>query len=348
MKSILKDRRVIAIPLVSIIIPVYDVELYLKRCVDSVLEQSYDNIEIILVNDGSPDRCGEICDEYAKFDKRVTVVHKENGGLSDARNAGIARSKGEFITFVDSDDRISRDFVEYLMSLIYGYGADIATCLYSMEYENGALVSEAEKNEEGSVDVLGGTQSLAAALYSRGTSLHATCKLYRRQLFEDVLFPIGKHYEDAGTTYKVMSASKVVTVSSAKKYYYLRRAGSITGAGYNRSMMDLIFFSQEIVEFVESKYPEILTAAKYNSFSGAILVLQAILSGEKSDSSKRDAEKCIEIILEYARVIILDDKAGTQRKVFAFSAIMGRATLLTLLKAKILALKIKTKIRKRA
>ena len=112
--------------LVSVIVPIYKVEEYLRECVDSITGQTYKNLEIILVDDGSPDRCGEICEEYARNDKRITVYHKENGGLSDARNYGMARSHGEYITFVDSDDVIRADFVETLMGLIHKHDADIS------------------------------------------------------------------------------------------------------------------------------------------------------------------------------------------------------------------------------
>ena len=113
--------------LVSVIVPVYKVEDYLRECIDSIINQTYKNLEIILVDDGSPDNCGEICEEYARNDSRITVYHKENGGLSDARNYGIARANGEFMTFVDSDDVIKANFVETLMGLIHKYDADIAT-----------------------------------------------------------------------------------------------------------------------------------------------------------------------------------------------------------------------------
>ncbi len=116
--------------LVSVIVPIYKVEEYLRECVDSIINQTYKNLEIILVDDGSPDNCGEICEEYARNDSRVTVYHKENGGLSDARNYGMARSHGEYITFVDSDDVIKENFVEALMELIHKYNADIAVSPY--------------------------------------------------------------------------------------------------------------------------------------------------------------------------------------------------------------------------
>ena len=113
-------------PLISVIIPIYNVENYLAKCVNSVIDQNYKNLEIILVNDGSPDNCGSICDEYAQKDNRIVVIHKKNGGLSDARNAGLKISTGDFITFVDSDDYVNKDFISTLVSLIQDFEADIA------------------------------------------------------------------------------------------------------------------------------------------------------------------------------------------------------------------------------
>ena len=120
---------------ISVIVPVYKVEPYIRKCVDSILGQTFSDIQVILVDDGSPDQCGKICDEYAKQDKRVEVIHKENGGLSDARNAGVPYAKGEYIIFLDSDDYIEKDMLEYMYTRIQDSGADMATCgLYAVSY----------------------------------------------------------------------------------------------------------------------------------------------------------------------------------------------------------------------
>ena len=122
--------------LISVVVPIYNVENYIKKCVDSILSQTYKNLEIILVDDGSPDNCPQICDEYAQKDNRIKVIHKENGGLSDARNAGIDISKGKFITFIDSDDYIEKDYVEVLYNSIKENASDMAIGSHKAIYDN--------------------------------------------------------------------------------------------------------------------------------------------------------------------------------------------------------------------
>ena len=129
--------------LISVILPIYNVEPYLERAVDSIIKQTYRNIEIILVDDGSPDNCGNICDAYAKQDKRIIVIHKENGGLSDARNVGIKKASGKYITLVDSDDYVDDDYVEFLYSLIKNSGADMSICSHTVLYDNGTILTKA-------------------------------------------------------------------------------------------------------------------------------------------------------------------------------------------------------------
>ena len=135
-----KDGNSMTQPLISVIVPCYNVEEYLPRCVESVLNQTYRNLEILLVDDGSPDRCGEICDEYAAVDSRVKVIHKENGGLSDARNVALNVMKGEYVTFVDSDDYVAADYVEYLYKLMEEYGVKLSVSRHQ-EFKDGASVS---------------------------------------------------------------------------------------------------------------------------------------------------------------------------------------------------------------
>jgi glycosyltransferase involved in cell wall biosynthesis len=214
-------------PLISVIVPCYKVEKYLPKCVDSILRQSYQNLEIWLVDDGSPDRCGQICDDYAKLDNRVRVIHKANGGLSDARNVAIDQASGEWITFVDSDDYIADDYVETLWELVDKYDCEVSVALFKTFYE-GEI-----PNLHNSIIVEKKMESVKAVkemFYQRSFDTSAWAKLYNRRLFEDgIRYPKGLLYEDLATTYLLMLKSNGVAFVNKVIYYYLLRASSIEG-----------------------------------------------------------------------------------------------------------------------
>ena len=233
-------------PLVSIIIPVYMVESYLRRCLDSVANQTYTNLEIILVDDGSPDNCPQICDEFAVKDKRILVIHKENGGLSDARNAGLDVCKGEYISFVDSDDWVEENYIECLLALSVKENADIA--IGENIQTNGICKSpnniskiQAYSSKEALRHLF--TQDHIAFIVSWG-------KLYRRELFSNLRFPIGKCHEDEFTTYILYYRSKKIIHTNNILYYYFRHSNSITG---NRHPWDVLEFFQERYLFFKGK-----------------------------------------------------------------------------------------------
>ena len=168
--------------LISVIIPVYNVELYLRRCVDSVINQTYKLLEIILVDDGSTDSSGKICEEYSKTDNRIKVIHKTNGGLSDARNAGIEICKGDYITFVDSDDWIDPDLVKHLYDIIVKFNADISIGMYKKVYDN--FINDKCIKEFYNVYEYAGTKALEELYVHRSFGVHACGKLYKRNLFD--------------------------------------------------------------------------------------------------------------------------------------------------------------------
>ena len=209
--------------LVSVIVPIYKVEKYLRKCIDSILEQTYRNLEIILVDDGSPDDCGRICDEYAEKDPRIKVIHKENGGLSDARNWGIEKAAGDYIAFVDSDDWIKADMIEYLLHGISEYHADIAVCnLYYVSQYKYTVKNYSEDKTYTAKDML-------FELFDDKIDNYAWNKLYKRELWSDVRYPVGKNFEDILTIYKVLEKAKNIVVLKEPKYYYLLRDDSISG-----------------------------------------------------------------------------------------------------------------------
>jgi glycosyltransferase involved in cell wall biosynthesis len=209
--------------LISVIVPIYKVEKYLKKCIDSIINQTYRNLEIILVDDGSPDYCGEICDDFKLKDERVVVIHKENGGLSDARNVGLDIAKGKYIMFVDSDDYIAENMVYKLYSTLRENNADMSLCGHIYVDENGNLV-----NSHGEIkdEVISGTDALKKNIDGEiCTALWS--KLYRTNLFQTIRFPFGKLYEDKFTTHLIFGKCKRVSCVSDRLYFYLQRNGSI-------------------------------------------------------------------------------------------------------------------------
>ena len=215
-------------PLVSVIVPVYRVEQYLSTCLDSILDQTYPNLQILLVDDGSPDRCGEICEEYRRRDARVQVIHKENGGLASARNAGLQAAEGEWIAWVDSDDWVSRDMVEYLLDGALQNRADAAVC---GRYEVHPKKMYAHGPE--TAGVLTSEQALRKLLDVNDREIeNFMCdKLWRRSLFEGIWFPEGKTFEDFAVTFRLFERCERIACLPEAKYFYLQRSGSIMKDG---------------------------------------------------------------------------------------------------------------------
>lgn len=241
--------------LISVIVPVYNVEKYLGKCVDSLLGQTYRELEIILVDDGSPDRCGEICDAYAKKDHRIKVIHKENGGLSDARNAGIKKASGEYLLFVDSDDYIERDLIEKVAEAAEKTKCDMVMFDYVREEETFSLPLYSELPEHKVLTLESNPEILIS-------TLSAWSKLYRREFYleQGHWFPKGRLYEDLGSIPKLfLDAGSIVYVKGAF-YHYLIRPGSImTSTKFEKNYTDRTAMYQAILDY----YKE---AGKYDAY----------------------------------------------------------------------------------
>lgn len=210
--------------LISIIVPVYKVEAFLEKCILSLINQSYTNLEIILVDDGSPDHCGDICDEWAKKDSRIKVIHKQNGGLSDARNAGIDIATGKYISFVDSDDWLSLDYYEILYDQIIMYNAKIAASGIVWVYDENDNNIHGKKME---TKMYSAEEALETIQSNEGFFAVAWNKLYYRELFDDIRYPYGLIHEDEFVTYRLIAKAKTLTLCQKAKYFYRQRQGSI-------------------------------------------------------------------------------------------------------------------------
>lgn len=236
--------------LVSIIVPIYNVEKYLSRCVDSIIKQSYENIEIILIDDGSKDKSGEIADTYADISHKVNVFHKENGGLSDARNYGLSNAKGKYVCFIDSDDYVHCDFVKQLVNICEKYNCEIAQC--SFQYTT--ISNQIREDADSSIKVFTNIQMLNQ-LYNETylNTVVAWNKMYRKDLFTEIKYPTGRIHEDEATTYKLIYAATQIGITAEKLYFYYQNSESIMHKKYSLKRLDILYAIEERKKFYFEK-----------------------------------------------------------------------------------------------
>lgn len=235
---------------ISVIIPVYKVEKYLDRCIRSVVDQTYKNLEIIIVDDGSPDRCGIICDEWAKKDKRIKIIHKENGGLSDARNAGLDIASGEYICFVDSDDYIHSEMYQRLYEKTKQYNADITICgFYRVSDPDGEIICCERTFGDGLID----KKDALKYLCRHSSYLAVWNKLYKRSLFHDLRFPKKKLEEDVFVMPRLYDKSEIILSVPDSYYYYVMTANSISRCVKTVKNLDGVEGYYNMLLFCENK-----------------------------------------------------------------------------------------------
>lgn len=303
--------------LVTVIIPVYKVEEYLKRCLDSVICQTYQNLEIILVDDGSPDRCGAICNEYAEKDARVHVIHKENGGLSSARNAGLAVANGKYITFVDSDDCVALDMVAYLYQLLKDYDADISACLYFIA--RGAR--RWKSYDLRATEVIGSKECVSRFLYDDGISTSAWAKLYKKEIFRDIRFPERRLFEDVGTIYLTFLAAQKIVVGTGVKYDYMLRENSIVSRKFDARKLDMIDMTEQMTRDILDVYPDLEKGALRRRVYARFSTLNQMLSAGSEWDAKR--QEIIAYIKSNACAILIDRKVPARDKIAILLLFMG-------------------------
>lgn len=267
---------------ISIIVPVYNVEKYLNKCVDSILNQTFRDFELILVDDGSPDNSGAICDQYAEQDSRVKVIHNENRGISEARNSGINIAKGKYYGFVDSDDYIAEDMFEILYKNIRKYNADISS-VELISVQNGVLKTKNKKNVE---KVYNQKETMQAVI--EGTDFYAYVwnKLYLSSLFKDIRFPKGKTFEDAIIMFKLLKKVNKVVICNMGKYYYVRHHDSIMGSDYSDATYDVVEAWKENNKIILKLYPELNKSCRKRMCWAYFFVLdKALLSNNSKNNS---------------------------------------------------------------
>ena len=241
--------------LISIIVPVYKVEKYLEKCLNSIINQTYKNIEIILIDDGSPDNCGKICDEYAKKDNRIIVIHKKNGGLSDARNKGLKKATGDYIMYVDSDDYIKKDSCEELIKVVKKTSADIICYNFNTIDEEGNKLTKNISFSTGNtkkVTELSYSESLIDNIYRKNIRYEAGSKLYKKSIIEKHTFPVGMLAEDFAVFYKYLKEAKKIVHFDYQIYNYLQRTDSIMGQKNKKLYKDIYITEKNFYKEVKS------------------------------------------------------------------------------------------------
>ena len=285
--------------IISIIIPVYNVEQYLEACMKSILNQTYQHIEVILVDDGATDSSGKMCDYYATVDKRVKVIHKKNGGLSDARNKGISQASGEYIMFVDSDDIVSPDFVEYLWNLLEYTSADIAICDPVHCYPGKSCNFEPETLRK----VFKPEEAIVEMLYQKSFLVAAWGKLYKKECFKDIFFPYGMLFEDSAIMYKVFDKTQKIVYGNAKLYGYMHRDGSITTKTFSKKDCDILIICDQLTEYMSSRSKKLQNAAcSYQAAAAFRIYMNAPRNGMFESEIKKSQQ-----LLKVNRKLLMQD-----------------------------------------
>lgn len=303
---------------VSVIIPVYNVEKYLPRCIKSVLDQTYQDLEIILVDDGTKDNCGIMCDEYATKDNRIRVIHKENGGLSSARNSGIEIATGDAVFFLDSDDYLSTECIEKMVCLMEENDADVS--IIQMKYIPENQNAECAEKEIENVVVMNSEKAIEESLYQRLYTCCAPAKLYKRKVIGEVRFPLERISEDLATCHLFLNNADKIVYSNYYGYYYRQHNSSIMHI-FNPKRMDALEWAQAIEIFCKDKYPSIISASYCRTFNVSVhLLLDLPENGMEHDNYS----KILWAEIKRTRLkTLLNRKARTREKVAAMLSFCG-------------------------
>lgn len=279
--------------LISIILPVYNVEDYLDECVQSILRQTYGKFELIMVDDGSQDKSGIMCDDYAQMDSRIVVIHKPNGGLSDARNTGIEKANGEYITFIDSDDVVSLSYLEILYSVTLKTGVDLSQCKFTRSKNDLNCDDVPFKENDVLRDVMCFTREMAFMdfLYRKNLYVSSCAKLYRRELFEDIRFPVGYLNEDNFTTYKLVYKARKSASINKPLYWHRINRGSIMQSGFSEKKMMVRTVPDEMERFLGEECKRYQDGLDYYRFRQNLSLYNRMLAKTlKTDYEKEKKE----------------------------------------------------------
>ena len=311
-------------PLINIIVPIYNVESYLEKCIDSILSQTYGYLRVILVDDGSTDRCGFICDAYAQKDDRVTTIHRLNGGLSAARNSGLStlfnfHSPGEYVTFVDGDDYVTPDYIDFLYRLLCNYHADISQCGHYVVFSDTKVI---DKNVHHATYVFNKMQALESLCYNGVYDVTAWNKLYKLCLFDGIRFPEGWNYEDTATCYLIAEKADTLVINMTPKYYYIQRYNSIAnGLSFDERKYQFVDLGDKMADYITTYYPELTKAANAKRVFVRLSTLSQMANCGYCE--KKQITKLRYDVKKYGVSLLLDLKVSKRDKLGIIALYLG-------------------------
>ena len=313
---------------ISIIVPVYNVEAYLERCVESILKQTYTNLEILLVNDGSTDKSGELCDKLALRDHRIRVIHKENGGLSDARNRGIDEANSNLIGFIDSDDYIDEDMYEILYRQMVASKADLSMCGHYDVYHQ---IPEKQVAEIKTWELMP-EEAIKMVMEAKILSVTAVNKLYKKALFEQLRFRIGKIAEDAFIMVDLIHQCSKIVATNEKKYYYVHRENSITTQKFSLKFLNVIEAYEQNAKIISENYPDLYDVAIMRLNWAYFYVLDRLLV-DNDFKDKVLEDRLISYLKKNKKSILMDSRFTRARKMSFLALCLSRKLYLRILLA---------------
>ena len=260
-------------PLVTVIVPVFNSSEYLSSCLDSIISQTYPNLEIILINDGSTDSSPKILQKYAKQDSRIQIINQDNQGLSGARNSGLAIATGDYVTFVDSDDQITPHMVADLVHAVQSNHADISVCSFKELYPSGKTVGFSHHHP---AQVFDTASALKAMLKEQGFMLSTTMKLFPTKYFKNLKFPVGKLHEDVGTTYKLFFKAHQIAFIPQEDYLYIHHQESIINQSFDDRKFDLITLTDQMCDDINTKFPQLKNVTNARRMRARFSILRQI------------------------------------------------------------------------
>lgn len=325
-KSDTKDSRTFTAGLVNIILPIYGVEEFLPRCIESLLAQTYQSIRIILVDDASPDRCPQLCDDYAKAYQQIVSIHRQNGGQSAARNSGLeyvwgleSEHRGEYIAFVDPDDWVEPNYVESLVRLIRSSKADVVQTGHYISYSS---TREESKDPRNTKAMLTYDEALESVCRNGIWDVTVWNKLYKLNVFKTLRFPEGKLYEDTAIAHLIVAQGNRFAVDMTPTYHYMQRyTSTANGTTWKDSKLDLLEAGDALADWVEARYPQLsIAATEKRVFVRLSTLAQMVSTNYRNDALAASMRK---FVLRNARTVLTDQRASLRDKLGIISIACG-------------------------
>lgn len=303
---------------ISVIIPIYNEECFLMSCLDSLCKQTYQNIEIILVNDGSTDNSKKICENYKAKDDRIVVIDIENGGQANARNIGLEHAKGQYIAYVDADDVLHKDYFRYLISTAVEQDADLIQCDF-VKFIN--KIKNFNSNKINSnVDIFTSEEAIELLCYQKKINNSPWCKLIKKEVAQQIKFPTGIGYEDLAVVYQWINISKIIAYISIKLYYYRQHKESTMKKEFSEKKIDRLKITEQMTSRLQDEYPKLILALQTRMFLSCIQTLMWLPLNKKYI---REYQKIWKYIKNYRKTIFINKKVKISIRIIALTSYMG-------------------------